>query len=116
MSQTNHNGRAGTIRISLEIPPPLTLIFGMETSHWHIIHREIAEGTLMGDLLTIFAVSYPEFRKGIFDPVKRELNSGLSIALNGVLLDAGRKMNSELLDGDRVTIVPDHLPEPKTPG
>jgi molybdopterin converting factor small subunit len=115
LSQTNETGRAGTIRISLEVPPPLTLIFGVETSRWHIIHREITEGTLLGDLLTIFAVSYPEFRKGIFDPVRRELNSGLSITLNGVLLDAGRKMNSKLLDGDRVTIVPDHLPELKMP-
>jgi molybdopterin converting factor small subunit len=116
LSHKNDSGRDGTIRVSLEIPPPLTLVFGMETARWHIIHREIAEGTLLGDLLTIYAVSYSEFRKGIFDPVRRELNSGLSITLNGILLDANRKMNTELLDGDRVTLVPDHLPEPKAPG
>lgn len=63
----------------------------------------------------MFAVNYPEFRKGLFDPIKRELNSGLSITLNGVLLDANRKMTTELLDGDRITLVPNHLSDQKTP-
>jgi molybdopterin converting factor small subunit len=115
LSNNEEIEKAGTIRVSLEVPPPLTLVFGVETSRWHIIRREVAGGTLLGDLLTIFAVSYPEFRKGVFDPIRRELNSGLSITLNGVLLDANRKMTTELLDGDRVTLVPDHLDEQHTP-
>jgi len=115
LADKNESEIAGTIRVSLEIPPPLTLVFGMETAKWHIIHREVARGTLLGNLLTFYAVSYSEFRKGIFDPIRRELNPGLSITLNSVLLDANRKMDTELLDGDRVTLVPDHLPEPKPP-
>ena len=115
MSNNEEIEKAGTIRVSLEVQQPLTLVFGVETSRWHIIRREVAGGTLLGDLLTIFAVSYPEFRKGIFDPIRRELNSRISITMNGVLLDANRKMDSELLDGDRVTLVPDHLSEQKTP-
>ena len=116
MSVKNESEKAAIIRVSLEVPPPLTLVFGIETTIWHIVRREITQGTLLGDLLTLYAVSYPEFRKGIFDPIKRELSPGLGISLNGILLDANRKMDTELLNGDRVTLVPDHLPEPKTPG
>ncbi len=110
MSNVKSNEKNNTIRVALEIPPPLALIFGMETERWHVIHREVTEGVVLGDFLTFFALSHPEFRRGIFDPVKRELNSGLSLTLNGVLLDVTRKLDSELIDGDHVTIVPDHFP------
>jgi hypothetical protein len=116
LSPIRESGKVNTITISLEIPPPLTLIFGLETARWHILRREVAAGTLLGDVLSLYALSHPEFRKGIFDPIRRELNDGLSITLNGILLDAERKMDSELIEGDRITIVPDHLPEPKNPG
>ncbi len=94
------------IKVSFEIPASLAVIFGTQTSHWWVQRREIADGSLLGDFLTIYALNYPEFRKGIFDPVRRELSRDIDISLNGVLLEPARKIETKLKDGDRVTLVP----------
>jgi molybdopterin converting factor small subunit len=102
----NENSERHLIKIRIEVPASLAAIFGNETSRWHIMHREVALGSVLGDLLTIYALNYPEFRRSIFDPLRRQVNQGVDITINSVLLEPSRATETELCDGDRITIVP----------
>ena len=61
---------------------------------------------MIGDLLTLLALSYPELRRSIFDPVNRELSRDINIAHNGALLKREVGIDTRLNDGDRLTFVP----------
>ena len=103
-----------SIKIYLEIPPSMAAIFGTETSRWYILQREVTAGTLLSDVLTLYALNYPGFRKTIFDPAESKISTTIQITLNGVLLDPAQKMETALLEGDRITIIPAFNIEPPT--
>jgi molybdopterin converting factor small subunit len=96
------------IKVRLEVASSLAVIFGTETSRWLIFHREVEQGSVVGDLLTVFALSYPQFRKAVFDPMKREMNQQINISLSGVLLESSKKIETVLSAGDRITLIPSY--------
>ena len=100
------NDEHNTIKVYLIVAPSLAAIFGIGTLRWHVVSREITTGMALGDALTIFALNYPEFRKAVFDPTERKLFGTVHLALNGVIQDPLHKIETELVDGDRITIIP----------
>ncbi len=93
-------------KVQLKIPPFLASMLNAQSSDWLIIENEIEEGATIGDLLVDFACSHTGFRKVLFNPDAGEVSEQVLVILNGSLLQEPEVAETELNDGDSITLLP----------
>ncbi len=93
-------------KVRLEMIPPIARMLDANASGWLLIEEEIGVGSTVGDLLASLALSYPEFRKAVFDPDTGEISEQVNIILNNLLLPLSEVTRTGINDGDNLMFLP----------
>jgi molybdopterin converting factor small subunit len=94
------------VNIHIKLPSHLARMLKADSVDWLIIEKEIAEGTTVKDLLSILVMTYPGFRKSVFNPDAGSVNEQINVVLNNELLTFEDMSHKLLADNDTVTILP----------
>ena len=93
-------------KVRLKITPSLTCILDAQNSDWLILDREIGEKTTIGDMLRDFSSAHTDFHKMVFNPATGKISDEIYVVLNDNLLQFPDVTETEVKDGDIVTLVP----------
>jgi molybdopterin converting factor small subunit len=93
-------------KVRLKITPSLACILNAQSSDWLILDREIRERTTIGDMLRDFTSVHTDFHKMVFNPATGKISGEIYVVLNDNLLQFPDVTETEVKDGDIVTLVP----------
>lgn len=96
-------------RVSLEIVPWLTRLFGQETGGRIRRQEPLEPGESIGEFLRRLGRSYFEFGRIIWDDVRNDLSEHVQVVLNETVLEAVGPAETKPRPGDRVMLVPPYL-------
>ena len=93
-------------KVRLEVSPELAGVLDADCSDWVILEKEENEWAAIGDLLTDLASAHFYFREAVYDPYTSQINDGVLLVLNGILLQHENITGVKLKGGDTVLLLP----------
>ena len=98
--------RRNTIKVIIEVTSWLKEDFGHDGLNNLVIEEVISQGTSIMDLIHLIADKYPKFGKKALADQKQNLLDYLLVILNGSIVSTPAALNTELKEGDKVTLTP----------
>lgn len=71
-----------------------------------VLNETTSTGTSLIEMLRLVANKYPKFSKKAFNTQKQHLFDYCLVILNGTIMSAPDQLNTELKEGDTLTITP----------
>ena len=93
-------------KIRLEIRPWLSTLLNPEETGILILEEEMTEDVTLGGLLRRLAAKHKDFGDVFFDPNTLQPSSSVAIVVNDLLLQSLKGLDTNLKDGDTITLLP----------
>lgn len=96
------------MHIEIEFLPWLSeQLGGKEHQSRHLTWRvEVRSGETAGEVCARLAADNEAFRRLVFDPDTKRFDDQILLVLNDRLLDLAGRLDAELRDGDKLSVVP----------
>jgi len=94
------------IRVVVEIVAWLRDYFDYAGEGRLVFNETITPGTTVMGLVRLLSNRYPKFGKEAFEEQGHELSGNIAVILNGDTISSPAELDSELKEGDVVTLLP----------
>ncbi|MEE8443522.1 MAG: MoaD/ThiS family protein [Dehalococcoidia bacterium] len=93
-------------RIKLEVISWLTRAFSSKESSRLVLEEAVEAGNTVRDLFDRLAAENPVFAEYVFNREKQEITGHVSVIFNDRILELLDGLDTEVKDGDTVTLLP----------
>ena len=104
------SGRGGPLRVRVEVLSWFNKFVGGPGTGEVTLNEEVEPGATVRTVLGRLTARYTQLGDALWDPgSRREIGDNLEVMVNNAVLGVTHDLDSEVLDGDRITILGQYM-------